>query len=131
MWGTLVIGIATAGGPADDSLKKMGAAGAPPGTLGDGYLAASSVDELREALRLVVDLAGICTFEVPSPAPFADRSNTLVYLGGTQVPRDQTHTAGWDFADGSMMAVRLFGPPCDAVKAAHASVTIRFACLAF
>jgi hypothetical protein len=128
--GTMVIGIATAGGPADDSLKKMGAAGAlGPGY---GYLAASSVAELSEALRLVVDAAGVCTFEVPSPAPFADRSKTMVYLGGTEVLRDQTHTAGWDFADGSFATVRLFGPPCDAVKSAQtSSVTIRFACLAF
>jgi len=130
---TFVVGIATAGGPAHDSLTMMGnAAGVDGFNAGAiNYFAASSVAELRSALRAVVDMTGRCTFEVPpSPGAAASRSNIAVALGDLQVAKDSTHVAGWDFVSDAQAAVRLYGPACAAARSVPApEVSVVFNCL--
>jgi hypothetical protein len=127
---TFVIGIAAAGGPAHDSMTMMGDAGGLG--LATSYVAASSAADLLGALRAAPDAVGGCVFEVPDPPNFlTNRGNIGVMLDGTSIPRDHTHADGWDFVDGTMSAVRLYGPSCDAVNSAQPpSVTIQFHCLA-
>jgi len=130
---TFVVGIATGGGPAHDSLTMMGnAAGVVGFNAGaSNYFAASSVAELRSALRAVVDMTGGCTFEVPrTPGAAASRSNIAVTLGDLHVAKDSTHVAGWDFVSDAQTAVRLYGPPCDAARSVPApQVSVVFYCL--
>ena len=126
-----VIGIATAGGPAHDSMLMMGGAGRAWLDRGGvpSYLPASSVAELRGALATVVDRTGGCMFEVPPPRMYTSRDRIIVMLDGTVIERDQTQTAGWNYTDATMTSLRFYGPSCDAVKAAQPpAVTIRFVC---
>jgi hypothetical protein len=58
------------------------------------------------------------------------RSNILVRGDGTNIPMDRSHTNGWDFTDGAMMSVTLYGPACDAVMAGTVmNVSIVFICV--
>jgi len=133
---TFVVGLATAGGPAHDSLNMMGSAAGGIG-LNDGggaasYFAASTATALRGALGAVVDMTGGgCIFEVPPPPTvYVSRTNIAVKLRDEYVPRDTTHVAGWDFTSGAQTAVRLYGPPCDAARSTRASsVAVVFFCL--
>jgi len=137
---TFVIGIATAGGPAHDSLNMMGSAAGGVGfnSGGDGggasYFAASTATELRSALLAVVDMTGGgCLFEVPPPpSSVVSRSNISLSMDGIAIPRDTTHVAGWDFVSAAQTAVRLYGPPCDAARSARvSSLAVAFRCLLF
>jgi hypothetical protein len=131
---TFVVGIATAGGPAHASMLLMGDAGARvPATSSGAYFNASSADDIRAALRSVVDMTAGCTFAVPLP-PVSDgslyREAIGVAISGREIPRDLEHTAGWDYANASHNSVQLFGQACELVKGNPSPpVTIIWRCL--
>jgi hypothetical protein len=119
---TFVIGVGTAGGPADASLIMMGSAG--------GYFSASSAATIYQELDRVADLFSGCTFAVPTP-PLPEltfRSNIAVQLNGTELPYDPIN--GWGYLDSSEMSVQLYGAACTAAKQDNAVITFQFKCIA-
>jgi hypothetical protein len=57
-----------------------------------------------------------CHYAIPvPPCDFEDRSHIEVRLGGVEIPRDTTHTNGWDYTDPTFTAVDIYGPSCDAL----------------
>jgi hypothetical protein len=71
-----------------------------------------------------------CVLAVP-PAPNANTSRAYIYVSGDglRIPRDATHTAGWDYVDADDTAVEVYGPPCQAIRAgAIVALTVTFYC---
>jgi hypothetical protein len=126
---TSVIGIATAGGPADATLNGLARAGDPAAS---GYTAVANARELIAALD---DLVGrtACTIAIPDP-PTNDGTTTrgdirLDQLGtGTRIPPDRDHVNGWDYTDDSLMAAQLYGPACDWIRSGN-DVSVVFPCI--
>ncbi len=132
---THVIGVATAGGPADASIIMMGNAGRDELTGGPGY-SAWTANDITETMLWVTSQATGCTFAVPEvPADgVLNRSNIRVRLNATEnlteIPHDTTRTNGWDYVDARLAGIRLYGPSCAAAKAAGPrSVSIAFVCI--
>jgi hypothetical protein len=93
----------------------------------------ASAAELDAALGEVLTIVGPCRF--PTPTPTNDGTTSRAQIGvrvnGTHIPRDSTHTEGWDFTDASMTSIEVFGSVCDSVKAGETrNVSIFFNCLA-
>ena len=131
---TFVVGVGIGNPTADATLNQMAVAGGYPRAASPAYYPVASTAELEATLTTVVSTAASCTFAIPAP-PTTDgttnRSNIGVRVDGTGILKDQTHTSGWDFSDGSMMAIQLYGPICDAIVAGEVHrVTIYFSCLA-
>jgi len=72
----------------------------------------------------VVDVA--CRYTIPlPPCDYADRTHVGVRVDGVEIPRDTTHTNGWDYTDATFTEVDIFGSRCDALTSGTAtSVTI-------
>ena len=65
---------------------------------------------------------GMCTFAIPPEGPVAgDRGRVSFYQNDTTVPRDPTHTNGWDYVDDTLSAIQLYGPPCEALRSGAAT----------
>ena len=58
-------------------------------------------------------LPGTCIYSLPS-AP-GDMSSIEVSSAGRLGPRDTTHSKGWDYVDGSMTSIEIFGTVCAAI----------------
>ncbi|MDP3276616.1 MAG: vWA domain-containing protein [Deltaproteobacteria bacterium] len=81
--------------------------------------------DLNRALDSVRDRAGTCEFELMVDRTMADPGLINVYytpMGGTGrlVPRDTSHTNGWDFAPGGMSIV-FYGMLCDEIRSGRNS----------
>jgi len=129
---THVIGIAP-GAEADTALNQMATAGGMERSAAPGYRRVASANELLATLQTVVDESRRCLFAVP-PGPSNDgttsRGNIDVFVGPSPVPRDSTHTNGWDHTDPSSEHIQLYGPACEAVAAGTGeSVKVVFRCL--
>ena len=77
--------------------------------------------DIKKAFNDIEMKAFSCTFDVPTLAsgtPDYDLVNVTRTAGGTTtaVPRDPTHSDGWDFLAGDAK-LQLFGPACAVVKA--------------
>jgi hypothetical protein len=130
---TSVIGIATAGGPASDSLVMMGMAGliGSPAGSSVGYSPVSTADAIRQSLAAVADTVVGCGFALPK-APTSDGTTTTSSIGvivnGLEIPRGTPD--GWDYTDRTRTGIRLFGDACAAAKAAAPpAVSITFKCI--
>jgi hypothetical protein len=73
--------------------------------------------------------AGSCLFLVPPPSDSnEDRAHIHVRPDdATQIPQDQSHANGWDYADDTLSTIQIFGPTCDAIT----SGTVRTVCVEF
>ncbi len=134
-----VVGVATAGVTsttgvdADQVLSMMSTAGGRPRQGTPNYYSVSNAADLVSALTALVSQAASCTFQV-GPPPTSDGTTSTgfidVFGDGTKIPRDTTHTNGWDYADPSMNSIQIFGATCDQVMAATIkSVTVTFRCI--
>lgn len=88
--------------------------------------------DFEAALDAIALEAFDCTFEVPSVeggAPDYDALNLTVTdeNGVVTVPRDTSHTAGWDYLPGQQQ-IQLYGEACASAKAATATVQIVLGC---
>jgi hypothetical protein len=131
---TFVVGISAPAGAANDAMNMMATAGGLPRTGADPlYYPVTSASELITAVNALVTIAASCVFPVPPPPTndgTTNRSNIIVKGDGTVVPMDRSHTNGWDFTDGAMMSVTLYGPACEAVMAGTVQrVSITFICV--
>jgi hypothetical protein len=130
---TFVVGISAPAGAANDAMNMMATAGGLPRAADPQYYPVTSAAELVTAVNALVTIAASCVFPVPPPPTndgTTNRSNIIVRGDGNKIERDQTHTNGWDFTDGAMMSVTLYGPACDAVMAGTVqNVSIVFICV--
>lgn len=127
---TMVIGIATAGQPADPVLRAMAVAGgyatpnSPP-----AYYPVTSAAALSGALHTLAGTAPDCVFSIPPPP--SDDTNSLrigVIVDGKEIPRDVSHANGWDFTNGTATSLQVYGPACDEYLTGTKTLTIVFFC---
>ena len=128
---TFVVGVATGGGPADEVLEHMALVSGVPPAGNRVYYPVASTSDLATVLNVVTGNAS-CLYTIPEP-PNADvnRFNIGVIVDGNEIPHDQTHTNGWDYANYTETHVRVYGPSCDAVtnQPAEHQVAVAFKCL--
>ena len=131
---TFVVGVGIGIGTADATLGQMATTGGYPRAAAPAYYPVASTAELEAALSTVVTMSASCTFALPAP-PTTDgatnRGNIAVKVNGTSIPKDSSHVNGWDYSDGTMMSIQLYGPSCEAIVAGEDhGVSIDFLCLA-
>lgn len=72
--------------------------------------------EMKAALGTIQESVAKCTYLTPS-AP-TDPSAISVEVDGKSIPRDTTHTNGWDWLDQAFGTLQFFGSACDAASSA-------------
>ena len=127
---TMVVGVATAGLPVEATLNALAVAGGAPRAGSPSYYPVASAAELTTALRAIVAGIPSCVFALP-PAPTDAAFGMFdVKVGGMAIPRDTSHTNGWDLVDSSATSIQLYGTVCDDVRSGKVtSVSIVFRCL--
>jgi hypothetical protein len=126
---TFVVGVATGGGPADMVLAQMALVSGVPRAGNPVYYPVASTSDLVTVLNVVTGSAS-CLFTIPEP-PNADvsRFNIGVIVDGNEIPHDQTHANGWDYANFTETHLRVHGPSCDAIMNSPApQVAVAFKC---
>jgi hypothetical protein len=105
-----------------DVLDRMAVAGGRPrGVAGERqFYSVRRPDDLRGALTTITESISRCVFTV-APAPGAN-ADLEVRVGGVAIPRDPTHTDGWDFNDPAHRELTMFGSACERVTAGAAAV---------
>jgi hypothetical protein len=131
--GMATAGVVTNGVDANMALSMMANAGGRPRAGDPTYYSVGSAAELASTLTTLVGMANTCTFQI-GPLPTMDGTTSFgnidVFGDATMLPRDTTHTNGWDYVDASMSSIRVYGPTCDAVMAGTImSVSVTFRCL--
>jgi len=129
---TFVVGIATGGGDADQTLSTMANAGGLPRAGTPSYYPVASTADLASAIRTLIGVAATCTFQV-GPTPTDDGTTDLglinVFGDGAPIKRDDTHTDGYDYTDSTMQKVQVYGPTCEKImKGTIRDVTVTFIC---
>jgi hypothetical protein len=122
---TFVVGF---GGEVDAvALDKFAVAGGAALPATPKYYQADTAAQLEQAFETISGLVVSCEFIV-DPAP-ADLAQTYVYFNETeQVPRDTSHTMGWDY-DPATLKLTLYGGHCDRLKARQVDdVDVIFGC---
>jgi hypothetical protein len=123
---TFVVGIATSGTDANDTLNQMAVSGGRPRNDATKYYPVASRDELVTALQMITGQIASCTFPLDSQPPVPD--NVAVEIDGQRVARDPGQMNGWNYGPGNSSVI-LYGTPCDNLKAGRAqNVQILFGC---
>jgi len=131
---TFVVGIATAGGVADETLSQMASAGGYPRSGSPSYYPVSTTQELTATLTgLVASVSASCMFAL-GPPPTNDGltswDSITIFADGVPLTRDTTHKSGWDYADASHATITVVGRTCDDVKnGVVQSVSVTFKCI--
>jgi hypothetical protein len=121
-----VVGIATAGTEAHETLNEMASKGGRPRNDPTRYYPVSSRDELVAALESITGQIASCTFPLQPPPPMPD--NVAVEIDGRRVQRDPTQMNGWNYGPDNRTVV-LFGAVCEDLKAGAAkNVQILYGC---
>jgi hypothetical protein len=119
-----VIGLGTAGGPADAPLAQIAAAGLSSCPISPGYVSINDWAGLVATLDAVATQGGGCRYPIPPPPNnFTDPQHIAVFVDGTQIAQDSNN--GWSFADGSLRSLVLNGAACDAGQGHTVSVAFR------
>ncbi len=102
------------------------AGGVPSGDPNRRYYEANDAASFQMALDAIAGGVTGCTFEL---AEVPDNTDDLyVFQDNLPVPRDPTHTAGWDY-DPATNQVTFYGGPCDALQAGTGTdIDIVFGC---
>jgi hypothetical protein len=119
---TYVIGLDSATLPDErTALSEMALAGGRPNTTrGEpAYYSAQHVDEVNAAFASITRSIAQCTLATPSRP--SDPGAIEVQIDGVTIPRDPTHTNGWDWNDPSFGQIALFGAACDGLANPTAS----------
>jgi len=123
---TFVVGIATAGTSAHDTLNTMAVKGGRPRNDVTKYYSVSSRDELAAALETIAGQIASCTFPLSPAPPVPD--NVAVRVDGKPLARDTNQTNGWNYGPGNGV-IELFGAACDDLKSGAAkNVQILYGC---
>ena len=126
---TTVIGVATAGGPAEATLAAMARAGDASAST---YVRVANRDQLTAAMTDLVTGAADCTLAIPDPPTndgttsrsdisleSADQTSLIPGIRATQTDGTTRMARGW--------GAQLYGPACDALRAGK-SVYVVFLC---
>jgi hypothetical protein len=97
------------------------------------YYAANDSQGLGDALSKIAGQVSDCTFHLTQPPPVPDNVVVKVTDASGQlvkVPPDAARSNGWDYAGTDHLAVTVYGPWCDMVKAPTGNnrVSIIFGC---
>ncbi len=103
-------------------LDAMAVAGGRPRAASPKYYPATTTADLNAAFAAVRDSVAKCTYITPS-AP-QDPNNIEVVVANGSIPRDPTHTEGWDWIDQAYGQLQLFGTACDTASPTNVSGTI-------
>jgi hypothetical protein len=109
-----VVGVGNTG--AEDTLNMLATAGGRPQAGAQKYFPVASTADLVSVLKTIGGQITSCSFGLGQAPP--DPTNVGVYADGDpkkKIPRDPTHTNGWDYGAG-MRSVVLYGTACDNVK---------------
>jgi hypothetical protein len=127
---TFVVGIGDTMGAA--TLDQMAINGGMPQTgAATSFYQVTDTASLVAALQTILGRVGSCQFNI-GMAPNSMTSNEMidVFGDGMPIPRDTTHTDGWDYSNADHTAIEVFGPRCEAVKAGTTmNVTVTFRCI--
>ena len=128
---TFVVGVTMAGSEAEAALNAMAVAGgyARVNSSPAFYPVATAAAELTSTYDSLVRVNPDCVFSIPTPPAGGTYPPIGVKLDGVDVPRDTSHTSGWDFTDDTFKAVRIYGTACTDVIAGNVeTVSIVFYC---
>ena len=112
---TFVLGVGTGGSSMDamvfdPTLTALATAGGKPRAGTPNYYHVSSSADVVAALGAIQGQVNSCVFNLnqvpPDPTNIAIRAT-----GGAKIPKDPTHTDGWDYGPG-MTSVQLYGSYC-------------------
>jgi hypothetical protein len=109
---TYVIGITTAASD-NQTLNRMAEAGGTARPGATRYYPAGNRAELTAALDAITASLITCIFPLAHRPP--DPSFVAVTVGGTQIPRDLSHSQGWDYSNAEG-AIQVYGPACESLK---------------
>ena len=127
---TFVVGIGdTMGATTLDQMAING--GVPQTGATTSFYQVTDTASLVAALQTILGRVGSCQFNIGS-APNTSTSVDFidVFGDGKPIPRDQTHTDGWDYTNMEHTVIEIYGPRCDAVKGGTTtSVTVTFRCI--
>jgi hypothetical protein len=122
---SFIVGIATAGSDAHDTLNMMADAGGRPRNDATKYYPVASRAELITALEVITGQIASCTFPLDTPPPVVD--NVAVEVDGTRLARDNP-ASGWSYGPNNRSIV-LNGEVCERLKAGTAKdVQILYGC---
>jgi Mg-chelatase subunit ChlD len=121
-----VVGIATAGSMADQTLNRLADAGGRPRTDATHYYPVASRDQLVQAFNAITGEIASCIFPLNPRPPVPD--NVAVDVDGTRLPQDSTGAQGWHYGANDDSIV-LAGAACTKVKTSPATnVQIIYGC---
>jgi hypothetical protein len=123
---SFIVGIATAGSDAHDTLNQMAVKGGRPRTDATKYYPVASRDELVSALETITGQIASCTFPLSTPPPVPE--NVAVEIDGQRVTHDISQGNGWNYGPQNKSVI-LYGAVCDSLKAGTAkNVQILYGC---
>jgi hypothetical protein len=114
--------------PNETTLNDMAKAGGMPRPMDPAYYAANSSAELATAFAQITGIVISCTFDLKGMKP-PSPNDVAVKIDDVKVPRDTTHSEGWDY-DADMSNVVIYGQSCEQLKGVGATnnVKIIFGC---
>jgi hypothetical protein len=123
---SFIVGIATAGSDAHDTLNEMAIQGGRARADATKYYPVANKDELVTALGQITGQIASCTFPLNPLPPEPD--NVRVNVDGAKVDRDTSKAGGWDYGPGNSSVI-LNGANCEALKSGAAkNVQILYGC---
>jgi hypothetical protein len=123
---TYVVGVATAGSNAHNTLNEMAVAGMRPRAGSPSYYSVNTEAELVTALSTIARSAATCTLALPTRPP--DPANVGVRVDNMRVPRDPSHANGWDYGAG-MQSIILYGQYCtNVMNMTYTDIRALFGC---
>ena len=108
-----VVGIATLGSDAHETLNQMAETGGRARVDPTRYYSVASRGELISALETITGQIYACTFPLGALPPVPD--NVTVEADGMRLTRDREHRDGWDYGENNR-SVLLHGSACDRLK---------------
>ena len=127
---TFVVGVGDTMGAM--TLDQMAINGGMPQTgAATSFYQVTDTASLVTALQTILGRVGSCQFEIgAAPNSMTSVDFIDVFGDGMPIPRDTTHTDGWDYSNASHTAIEVYGPRCDAVRSGTTmNVTVTFRCI--
>jgi hypothetical protein len=123
---TFVVGIATAGSAAHETLNQMADRGQLARNDRTRYYPVASRDEFVAVLDTIAGQIASCTFALGEQPPSPD--DVAVDANKMRVPRDTANQNGWNYGP-QQKSIVLYGPWCEKLKSgAITDVQITFGC---
>jgi hypothetical protein len=129
---TYIVALGEADATTEASLLALAYAGYPGlPTPHAGYYATLTSGDLDAVLRTVASDTDRCVYQIPPPPNDLARQGSInVLLNDDSIPRDTTHTDGWDYLDSSWLTIQLYGTACDLARLDPAQrPVVRYNCL--